>query len=181
MRKHQLVFVKRKQNIATYYKGKEVAWEKFLNDDGRYIKYRLGNYNGQGDYCLNGFAFKDLLYKNDYARYLSKGPELLQKLIDCLECEAMGNDFMKNSSYYCYEYRVPIDRVLFDEHDEYSRSQKQRYIVCCVCRRLLRYSKILSTRYMYDDGNPILRLGDHDILPAEFFVQKEYITEDMLR
>lgn len=181
LRKYQIEFVKGEQNIITYYNGQEVDWDKCWDGNSSYMKVRLGYFKGREDYCFNGFAFRDLLYKNSYARALSGVPEIIGQLIERLGCKKMGYDFMENSTYYCYEYKVPIERVMFDGHDTYSRSQKQRYIVHCVLERLLQYSGEKDTRYMSDHDNPILRLNDHDILPAEFFIQKELVTADMLR
>lgn len=181
LREHQIEFVKGTQNIITYYKGREVDWGKCWNGNSAYMKSRLGYFKGREDYCFNGFAFKDLLYKNQYARILCDVPEIIGQLAECLGCKDVVCDYVQNSSYYCYEYKIPIDRVMFDDHDRYSCSEKQRYLVNCVLERLLQYSGATSTRYMFDHDNPILRLDDHDILPAEFFVQKELITADMLR
>lgn len=180
LRQHKIEFKRGAQNIITFYKGTEVDWDKCRNGNSSYMKSRLGFFKGREDYCFNGFAFKDLLYKNSYASSLSGVPEIIGQMIECLGCRNVGYDFMENSAYYCFEYRVPIDRVMFDDHDSYSRSQKQRYLVHCVLERLLQYSGATSTRYMFDHDNPILRLDDHDILPAEFFVQKELITGDMI-
>lgn len=180
LRKHQIEFVKGTQNIITFYKGREVDWEKCCNGNSAYMKSRLGYVKEREDFCFNGFAFKDLLYKNQYARILLDGPEIIGQLVECLGCKDVVGDYVQNSSYYCFEYKIPIDRVMFDSHDGYSRPQKQRYLVHCILERLLQYRGATSTRYMFDHDNPILRLDDYDTLPAEFFVQKELITADML-
>lgn len=179
LKKHHIEFVKGKQNIITYYKGREVDWEKCWDGNSAYMKSRLGYFKGREDYCFNGFAFKDLLYKNQYARILYGVPEIIGQLTECLGCRNVDSEYMENSDYYCFEYKVPIDRVKFDDHDDYSRSRKQWYIVYCVLERLHQY-RTSNIKYMYDDDNPILRLDDHDILPSEFFIQKELITWDML-
>jgi hypothetical protein len=55
-----------------------------------------------------------------------------------------------------------------------------RCLVHGVLERLLRYSGAMNTRDIFDHDNPTLRLDDHDILPAEYSIQKELITADML-
>lgn len=180
MKKYEVEFFKGTDHIETVYCGKIVNWDKCQNGNSSYMKLRLGYFKGREDFCFNGFAFKDLLYKNNYARSLSGVPEFVGQLIECLGCRELGYYFMSHSSYYCYEYRIPIDRVMFDGHDSYLVDLKQRYLIECVLKRLIDYANI-DIRYMYDDDNPVLRLSDDDILPATCFVAKEEIVEDMLR
>lgn len=179
LREHQIEFTKGEQNIITYYKGQEVDWDKCWHGNSAYMKLRLGFFKGREDYCFNGFALKDLLYKNQYARHLYGAPEIIGQLAECLGCKSLESDYMENSSYYCFEYKVPIDRVIFDGHDDFSCSRKKQQIVYCVLERLLQYSNTKS-KYLFDEDNPILRLKDRDILPSEFFIQKELLTWDML-
>jgi len=142
------------------------------------MKSRLG-YLAIKDFCFNGFAFKDLLYKNLYAQRLSGVPEFVGGLIECLGCRELGHYFMSNSAYYCYEYRIPIDRVIFDGHNLNSTDLKQRHLIRCVLERLSYYADT-DIRNMRDYKNPILRLSDDDILPSNYFVKKERITVDPL-
>ena len=179
LREHQIEFIKGEQNLITYYKGQEVDWDKCWHGNSAYMKLRLGYFKGREDYCFNGFALKDLLYKNQYARNLYGAPEIIGQLAECLGCKRLENDYLENSSYYCFEYKVPIDRVIFDGHDNFSTSRKRQQIVYCVLERLLQYSNT-DSKYLYDDDNPILRLRDRDTLPSEFYIQKELLTWDML-
>lgn len=87
---------------------------------------------------------------------------------------------MENSDYYCYEYKLPFEKVMFDDHDSYSLHQKQIYLLRCVFERLMDY-QCSDPRYLFDHDNPILRLGDYDTIPEEMFVTKELVTLDMLR
>ena len=141
LREHQIEFIKGEQNLITYYKGQEVDWDKCWHGNSAYMKLRLGYFKGREDYCFNGFALKDLLYKNQYARNLYGAPEIIGQLAECLGCKRLENDCLENSSYYCFEYKVPIDRVIFDGHDNFSTSRKRQQIVYCVLERLLQYSK----------------------------------------
>ena len=180
LKEHKVEFYKEDGHIETIYNGKNVDWEKCWNGNSSYMKSRLGYFKGREDHCFNGFAFKDLLYKNSYARNLSGVPEFIGQLIECLGCRELGHFFMEHSAYYCYEYKIPIDRVMFDDHDSYSTGMKQKYLIECVIERLRDY-RYSNPRYMYDHENPVLKLADDDILPASYFVSKEIITGDMLR
>lgn len=180
LKDHQLTFEMGEQHIETYYKGNVVDWDKCWEGNNAYMKVRFGYYKGREDFCFNGFAFKDRLYKNDYARQLYGVPEFLSGLVECLGCQKVEEDFMENSDYYCYEYKLPFEKVMFDDHDSYSLHQKQIYLLRCVFERLMDY-QCSDPRYLFDHDNPILRLGDYDTIPEEMFVTKELVTLDMLR
>ena len=92
----------------------------------------------------------------------------------------MGRYYRKNSAYYCYEYKIPLEYVMFDNHDAYSYEQKQKYLIRCTLLRIAQYQK-LDSRYMSDHDNPVLRLDDNFTLPAEYFVSREEVISDMLR
>lgn len=177
--KHKLKFVYGEQHIEVFYKGKLVDWNKCWNGNPNYMQSRLGYYKGREDYCFNGFAFKDLIYKNNYARELSGVPEFVGQLIECLDCKNLGYDYMKNSTYYCYEYSIPLDFVVFDDNEKYSLHQKQRYLIRCVLQRLYEY-QTNNINYMSDHDNPVLRLGDYFNVPSQYYVSREEITSDML-
>lgn len=179
MKKAGIRFAKGEQHIDAYYRGKIIDWDKCYRGNSSYMKSRLGYFKGREDYCFNGFAFKDLLYKNQYARHLFGMPEFLGRLIECLDCENIGKYYMENSTYYCYEYKIPLEYVMFDDHDTYSYDQKQKYLIRCALLRLAQY-QTSDARYMFDHDNPILRLGDNYTLPAEYFVSREEITLEML-
>ena len=179
IRKHHIEFKKGENNIITYYYGREVDWEKCLGGNSAYMKLRLGYYKNRQDYCINGFAFKDLIYKNQYAKNLYYCPEIISQLETCLGCNGLENDYKENSSYYCFEYKIPLDRVLFDSHEEFSYSQKKQLLLCCVLQRLHQYH-FTESKYIYDEDNPILRLKDQDTLPSEFFIHKDLLTWEML-
>lgn len=180
MKKAELRFIKGEQHIDVLYKGKLVDWDKCYDGNSSYMKLRLGYFKGREDYCFNGFAFKDLLYKNHYASDLFWLPEFLGQLIECLGCKDVGKYYKDNSAYYCYEYKIPLEYVMFDNHDTYSYEQKQKYLIRCTLLRIAQYQNS-DVGYMSDDDNPVLRLDDNFTLPAEYFVSREEVTSDMLR
>ena len=179
MKDNGIEFLKSAHHIDVIYKGKMVDWDKCWNGNSSYMKSRLGYFKGREDFCFNGFAMKDLLYKNSYARELSGVPEFLGQLVECLQCKSVGWKYMDNSDYFCYEYKLPLSVVMFDDHDRYSDTLKQRYLVRCVLQRLYQY-QTSGSRFMYDHDNPILRLADDYTIPAEYFVGREKITSEML-
>ncbi len=180
MNEHGIEFASDRQHIDVIYKGTMIDWDKCWNGNPSYMKSRLGYFKGREDFCFNGFAMKDLLYRNSYARELSGVPEFLGQLIVCLKCESVGWKYMENSEYYCYEYKLPISVVMFDDHDSYADALKQRYLLRCVLQRLYQY-QTSSINFMYDHDNPILRLADDYTIPSEYYVGREIITSEMLR
>ncbi|MDO4800586.1 MAG: hypothetical protein Q4A15_00325 [Prevotellaceae bacterium] len=172
-------FIKGEQHIDVIYKDKIVDWDKCWHGNFDYMKSRLGYFKGREDFCFNGFAMKDLLYRNDYARALQFTPEFLENLTACLKCENVARKYMERSEYFCYEYKLPISAVMFDDHDKYSDTLKQRYLLSCVLQRIYQYqtSKLKS---MTDIDNPILRLPDDYTIPSKYYIGREKIESEML-
>lgn len=149
------------------------------NDESycNYLKGRLGHYQGSEDFCVNGFAFKDLLYKHHYTRDLSQVPEFIDQLAQFLDFRILGEDYYENSKYYCFEYLVPINEVKFDEAEKLNLDEKQVYLIKTI-HWLYDYTRS-GGRYISVDNNPILRLDDDVIMQDIYFQDKEEITIDM--
>ena len=180
LKDNEIEFSREEQHIDVIYKGKLIDWDKCWDGNSSYMKSRLGYFKGREDFCFNGFAMKDLLYKNSYTSDLSGVPEFLGQLVTCLGCKSVGWKYVKNSTYYCYEYRLPLALVMFDDHDNYSDEMKQRYLLRCVLQRLYQY-QTSDIRYMFDHDNPILRLADDYTIPSEYYVTRERITAEMMK
>lgn len=143
-----------------------------------YLKRRLGHFE-EYDYCINGFAFKDTLYHNSYANELYYGPEIITNLDGFFNEYDILNDYFNNSTYYCFEYKVPLDKVVFDEKSDLSRKEKTNYLLNKVIYKLFEYY-ITDVEYISDESNPILRLDDNETMCNEFYLTKEKINYDML-
>ena len=145
-----------------------------------YLRIRLGYIRGREDFCFNGFAFKDLLYRNNYTRELFHHPEFIGILAAFLRRKDIQEDYHLSSKYYCYEYCIPIERVFFDSNDKMELADKKVYLINQTMHRLYDYST-QNLKYMFDHENPILRLSDSDSMSEEYFIAREEITIDMLR
>lgn len=177
MKRYGIEFIKGDQHIDVIYKGRLVDWDKCQNGNSSYMKSRLGYFKDQEDFCFNGFAMKDLLYRNSYARALSNAPEFLGELVQCLQCEEIVWEYMDDSEYFCYEYKLPMSIVIFDGHDDYSDDLKQRYLLRCILQRLYQYQ---VHSFMFDYDNPVLRLADNYTIPGEYYIGREKITSKMM-
>lgn len=179
LKNYNVKFLPHNGHLELYYKGKLKSLENTFDTNVCYLKRRLGYIKGREDFCFNGFAFKDLLYKNNYARELFDVPEFIGALATFLNCNDIGTNYYLNSKYYCFEYCVPIDKVIFDCNCKMSTDYKKIYIINRVLYRLYEHSTT-SIRNMYDNDNPVLRLSDSDTMQQEYFITKEEITSDML-
>ena len=177
LKKYGIEFIREQEHIKLYYNKKEQNIDFYQN--AGYLKKRLGYYNIK-DYCFNGFAFKDILYRNEYSKMLLEGPEFIINLGDNFKSINLCKDYCQKSRYFCYEYCFPIEKVLFDENENMTTQEKQRYLITQIIIRLYHYNQF-SIKNMSDDDNPILRLRDSEILDASFFKDKEEITEEMLK
>lgn len=179
LKKHEVEFASVDGYLELLYKGKIVTLEDSFRDHVPYMRWRLGQNKNRIDYCFNGFMLKDLLYKNNYARDLYKTPEFIGVLASFLNRADIVGDYYENSKYYCFEYCVSLEKVLFDDDENLSFKGKQKYLLNQVFHRLYDYS-VSEPRYMFDHGNPIIRLKDNDTMDAEYFISIEEITQDML-
>lgn len=180
LKKHSVRFSPCNNHIEMYYNGDLVTLENTYESNVCYLRSRLGYNKGREDFCFNGFAFKDLLYRNSYSRELSDVPEFIGVLATFLKCKNIGTDYYLNSRYYCFEYCIPMERVFFDNDDKMSLECKMVYILNQVIQRLYDYS-VTDLKYMYDHENPVLRLSDSDTMLEKYFVTREEITSDMLK
>lgn len=169
-------------HIDTYYHGVLIDWDNCIRASTvniSYMKKRLGLFAGHEDYCFNGLAFHDLITKNDYAKYLYCSPEFLSNLATCLNNKSIISEYFQNSKYFCYEYKLPMNEIIFDSDSEYANDQKSYYFIRCVLLRLIEYYGT-NSRYMFDDNNPILRLPDNVNMSPQYYLGREEITRDMI-
>lgn len=176
---HQITFRNGNGNrIILYYRNRQINLENTMSSDVCYLRSRLGYNSGREDFCINGFAFRDLLMKNSYTRQLRGCPEVLEILERFLHIEGLAKDYAEKSEYYCFMYRFPIDHVIFDGKDDLSVEGKQLHLLNQVSYRLYQYSG--ESRCLYDHDNPILRLKDDDNASLDYLMSTEIITPDMI-
>lgn len=169
-------FIKNENHIDVLYNNQIINWDNCKNGNKNYMKSRLGYFVGREDYCFNGFAFKDLLFKNEYAKTLSSLPEFLSELIKCIGCNEIREDFISHSDFYCYEYKIPLNLVIFDNDEKLTYGQKQKYLIRTTLFRIICYLTS-DIEYMNDFDNLALRLEDDYILPTEYFVSHEKLHQ----
>jgi len=177
---HQVEFKMGEDHLDLYHQGKLETFERVHGGNVSNVKWRMGYFKGREDYCFNGFALKDVLYKNSYARSLYCGPEFINQLTQVIGRADIMSDYIKESKYFCLEYKIPMDRVVFDGFDELSISDKNINLLKTLMKRLYEYS-VTNINYIYDHDNLVLRLMDDDTMIEKYFLSKEEIDANMLK
>lgn len=180
LKKHDVEFSACNGHLDLLYKGSKISLEDTYKEHISYLRWRLGYSKNRIDFCFNGFMLKDLLYRNSYARELYDVPEFIGVLATFLKRRDIGTDYFNSGKYYCFEYCVPLENVLFDANDSMTLAEKQKYLINQVLNRLYEYHTS-DIRYMFDNNNPIIRLTDNDTMQEKYYIGKEEITWDMLR
>ncbi|WP_271714822.1 hypothetical protein [Anaeromicropila herbilytica] len=180
LREHNVAFSQRNGHLEIYENGILVSLENTYENGVCYLRSRLGYNIGREDFCFNGFAFKDLVYKNTYAHSLYHGPEFITQLSAFLKRPDIAQDYFANSTYYCFEYCAPLEFVLFDNADKLNQDEKVHYFLTQLINRLFEYFNT-NPKYMFDHDNLVLRLLDNANMPIEYYCGREIITTEMLR
>lgn len=172
-KKHKIIFRPNEGHIDLYYKGElQPLEDEFRYSGGNiyYLRSRLGYYKSQ-DYCVNGFAFRSYLEKNQYFSSLSYCPELVVNIEALLNIHGMSTDYYNNSKYYCIEYLIPLTEVIFDMGcpPETSNEKTVEFLQRAILRL---YDEWIGSSFECDD-NLILRLSDDACIKPEWFVKAE--------
>lgn len=134
---HQITFRKGAGNrIILCYRDRQISLENTMSTDVCYLRSRLGYNSGREDFCFNGFAFRDLLMKNQYTRQLQDCPEILERLESYLRIKGLAKEYAEKIEYYCFMYRFPIGCVIFDGKDDLTVEEKQLHLLNQVAYRL---------------------------------------------
>lgn len=176
---HQITFRNGAGNrIILCYRDSQISLENTMSTDVCYLRRRLGYNSGREDFCFNGFAFRDLLMKNQYTRQLQECPEILKYLERYLRIKGLVEEYTEKSKYYCFTYRFPIECVIFDGKNDFTAEEKQLHLLNQVAYRLYKHSR--DSHDLNDCNNPILRLKDGDNASVDYLVSTEIITPDMI-
>lgn len=139
LKEHDVEFKVSNEQLNLIYKGKKVSFEDTSHQYVPYLRWRLGHNAGRIDFCFNGFLFDDLLYRNNYSMELYKAPEFISNLAAFLNCRKIITDFLENSKYYCFEYCVPLQKIIFDDDEKLENEQKPLYLLNRILSRLYEY------------------------------------------
>lgn len=180
LKEHSISFRMDGHKLILSYKGREVP-PKVVYDPGSIrhehagLAFRLGYFDDEQDFCVNGFAFgADLKNGSDgYFRNLSWGPEILMRLDDFLKMH-LQLDYMKCSAYYKVYIKRPIEDIVFDGKDYIKTAeQKSEYFLERCVEHLAQY-------YCTGEGMfniPIIRFADDKAVAVDYY---EEIPEETI-
>lgn len=177
LKKYDVYFSKNEDgSINIIYKNSLISLSNEFQDGVGYLRNRLGHNKNRIDNCFNGFMFGYALEELKYTNSLRNGPEFLQcldsflKNQNLLKDQNFLNDYKENSTYYCFSYKLPLNKVKFDFNDKLTLEEKSYYLIESILIRI------------YEDNfpgkneskiNPILRLNHYENIPSEFFVGRK--------
>lgn len=140
LKKYDIEFELIDNEIHIFYKGNHIDLRKDDENSGNLL-YRLGYLHKKSDYCVNGFAFRLDLEKNHYTNTLRSCPEFIYVLSRYLNHMEIVKDYNENSKYYCIEYRVPLNDVIFDEYNVETIEEKVKKYLSKVIYKLYKHFK----------------------------------------
>lgn len=167
--KYNLSFKYNKEHIEIYHYNQKIKLNDNINND-IYLMRRLGYFNNIKDFCFNGFIINPLIGDNLYNSSLSLGSELVQSLSELINNKSMVDDYISNSTYYCLEYLVPIDLIIFDENPTLDNKSKITYMI-------KRYIDFFISYFVFQQREKTntdieIRLHDYDNLSSEYYIDK---------
>ena len=136
MKKYGIIFQYDDQ-MKMLVNGKEVDLD---NGDESYSYYYLKNRFGfrYKDFDFKGYMLGDNIEKTDAYEIHEEGPEFFGYFFLFTDDQFI-DDFYQQSEYYQFEYLVPLEMVDFEDCDNPSDIDKQRYIIVNCLQRLYRY------------------------------------------
>lgn len=158
-----ITFKKNKDCIELYYNNNlyKLNSEEYMGNGNIYrLKKRLGQ--NTKDYCINGFAIYYGIEDFNYTRNLSACPEFIEDLIVVIN-RRINLDYASKSTFYCYEYIISLDEIIFDGKENYSNEDKIYYLLEQVCLNI--YNKLYNEDF-------IIRLDDDRNLSEKEFVNR---------
>lgn len=166
LKEEGLTFQDENNQINVYYQNKLVD----IKSD-EYLSLRFGQGTKTLDYGFNGFMFKDAYDPNGYKTHLEQGPEFLILLTVFLNRKDILKKYYKNSTYYLYQYKIPIKSIIINKYPNLTTKKKAIYVI--------KKSMIYLIDHYYDIKekleNPLVRYRDDKCISSKYFIQREEI------
>lgn len=175
LKKYGLTF-KHNQYIRMFVCGQEVNLEN--NEyEYDYLKRRFGYYQKDS---IDGYAFADGIENSKFYEIAVGGPELFGHLyLFDVDDDSIIDEFILKSTFYQYEYLMPIDEVYFENYEELSNQEKQYHILIKALQRLYFY------KYDFEfntDDNTIITIKGNKRLTGDSLLNKiELVDTDYIK
>lgn len=155
------------QHIKMYIKEKEIDIS-----DNSYLKDRFG-YRFQ-DYSIGGYAFMDHIEDSDYYNIASGGPEFFGYLYPYdVDIDAIIDNYIANSTFYQFEYVVPLKDIEFESYEELDENEKMYHIIIKTLQRLYfdKYDPLFNKQ-----DNTIIKMKEDRVLSNKYLINKIELT-----
>lgn len=156
------------QHFKIYIKDEEIDIS-----DNSYLKDRFGyRYN---DYSIGGYAFIDHIKDSDYYNIARGGPEFFGYLYPYdIDIDVIIDDFIANSTFYQFEYVVPLKNIEFESYEDLNEEEKMYHIIIKTLQRLYfdKYDPLFNKQ-----DNLIVKMKDDKILLDKYLINKIEIRE----
>lgn len=162
LKTYDLTF-KYNQHINMYVNTKEVNII-----DNKYLLDRFGY--RFADYSFSGYAFGTHIEDIDYYNIALGGPEFFGYIYEYdIDDDAIIDNFIENSQFYLFEYKVSIKDIEFEGYDEFNDYEKMIHIVVIALQRLYfeKYDPIFNCH-----ENQVIKMKDGKMLSEKYLISK---------
>ncbi|WP_418556049.1 hypothetical protein [Longibaculum muris] len=152
--------------IRMYLCDKEVN----LNEKEYYYEYLRQRFGYiYHDYSMKGLMFADDIKNSTDYQMAEGGPELLGYLYLLIDADEFIDEFIRKSTFYQFEYLVPLEQIYFDNYEDLSNDDKQCHIIIKTLQRLYfcKYDPLFN-----EEDNPTIGIIDNITLSEKYLINK---------
>ena len=176
LKQHEIEFSPCEGYLDLIYKGKLAPLNYYTDSaDEALLRQRLGQNKERPDFCVDGFIFGDLSSGNlrNYINRLGPCPEIISVLANVLDQRDIVRNYMQKSTYYCFKYGVPINKVFFEEDHGFSNDEKRQNL-------LKKSLESLRNGYTPRIEDSMLTLAENDTMQEDYFISKKILDKNKL-
>lgn len=158
--KYGITFQYDKQKLHMYVNQCEIDFNQSVDYPYIYLKQRFDK--EFKDYSIGGFAFMEEIEYSSFYEIASGGPEFFGYLYEFLEDDdALIDEFINSSSFYRFEYVVPLKDIYFDDYEDLDDLEKQYHMIVKTLQRLYFYK--YDAQFNEDDNTVIKMMNQKDL------------------
>lgn len=157
-----------KQKLHMYVNQCEIDFDQSTDYPYIYLKQRFDK--DFKDFSIGGFVFMEEIEYSSFYEIASGGPEFFGYLYEFLEDDdALIDEFINLSSFYRFEYVVPLKDIYFDDYEDLNALEKQCHMIVKTLQRLYFYK---YDAQFNEDDNMVIKMVDQKDLSDAYLVHK---------
>lgn len=157
-----------KQKLHMYVNQCEIDFNQSTDYPYIYLKQRFDK--DFKDLSIGGFAFMEEIEHSSFYEIASGGPEFFGYLYEFLEDDdALIDEFINLSSFYRFEYVVPLKDIYFEDYEDLNALEKQCHMIVKTLQRLYFYK---YDAQFNEDDNTMIKMVDQKDLSDTYLVHK---------